>query len=64
MNITTSNNEYVYPEYLVEMQWLEQHLDDPQLWVFDCSAFPGKSLDNKTNRKFPVLPQGGRQHYE
>ncbi len=29
---------FVHPEYLVETEWLAQHLDDPDLLVFDCTT--------------------------
>lgn len=27
---------YANPQYLVESDWLEAHLDDPELRIFDC----------------------------
>jgi thiosulfate/3-mercaptopyruvate sulfurtransferase len=29
---------FVHPEYLVETEWLAQHLDDPDVVVFDCTT--------------------------
>lgn len=29
---------FVHPEYLVETDWLAQHLDDPNVMVFDCTT--------------------------
>jgi len=29
---------FVHPEYLVETDWLAQHLDDPDVMVFDCTT--------------------------
>jgi len=29
---------FVHPEYLVETEWLAQHLDDPDVLVFDCTT--------------------------
>jgi thiosulfate/3-mercaptopyruvate sulfurtransferase len=30
--------DFVHPEYLVETDWLAQHLDDPNVMVFDCTT--------------------------
>ena len=29
---------FVHPEYLVETDWLAQHLNDPNVLVFDCTT--------------------------
>ena len=29
---------FIHPEYLVETDWLAQHLDDPNVLVFDCTT--------------------------
>ena len=31
-------NGFVHPEYLVETEWLAQHLNDPSVLVFDCTT--------------------------
>jgi thiosulfate/3-mercaptopyruvate sulfurtransferase len=31
-------NEFVHPEYLVETDWLADHIDDPSVRVFDCTT--------------------------
>ena len=36
---------YAHPEYLVETDWLAEHLDDADLRVFDCSVFLTPSPD-------------------
>ena len=29
---------FIHPEYLVETDWLAQHLDDPNVLVLDCTT--------------------------
>src|SRR5689334_15863381 len=29
---------FVHPEFLVETEWLAQHLDDPKLRILDCTT--------------------------
>ncbi len=31
-------SDFVHPEFLVETEWLEQHLGDPELRVLDCTT--------------------------
>lgn len=49
---------YLHPEAIVETDWLEAHLDDPALRVFDCTvhllydeAPPGKPYKIKSGRE-------------
>ena len=36
--MTVTGEERLYSEFLVETKWLEQHLDSPDLRVFDCTV--------------------------
>jgi len=62
----TSANGHVYerPEFLVETDWLQQHLSDPELRVFDCTALPAPNPDPVLRKKYPLKPTSGRAHFE
>ena len=49
---------FVHPEFLVETEWLERHLGDPELRVFDCTTH--LIPDPKTT--YQVVP--GRADFE
>src|SRR5579859_3710871 len=49
---------FVHPEYLVETDWLAQHLNDPGVMVFDCTTH--LIPDPKTT--YQVKP--GREDFE
>ena len=36
--MSTSTDGFVHPEFLVETDWLAQHLDDPKVVVLDCTV--------------------------
>lgn len=36
-----TSNDYARPELLVESDWLEAHLDDPNLRIVDCDQYDG-----------------------
>lgn len=51
-------NEFHYPDALVETEWLEAHLDDPSLRIFDCTTHllydevpPGQPYRAKSGRE-------------
>ena len=37
--MTQASTEYARPELLAEADWLEAHLDDPNVRVIDCATF-------------------------
>ena len=37
--MTQASAEYARPELLAEADWLEAHLDDPNVRVIDCATF-------------------------
>ena len=49
---------FVHPEYLVETDWLAQHLDDPDVMVFDCTTH----LIPDPKNTYQVKP--GREDFE
>ncbi len=57
-------DNYTHPEFLVETGWLERHLDDPDLRIFDCTAYPAPNPDEELRKKYPLRPTSGRAHFE
>ena len=55
---------YQNPQYLVETDWLERHLDDANLRIFDCSAAPAQNPDLALRKSFPVRPIKVRDPYD
>lgn len=55
---------YERPNILVETDWLERHLDDPDLRVFDCTAHPAPNPDPELRKKFPISPTSGCKGYD
>ena len=62
--MTTFNGGFQQPQYLVETDWLEQHLDAPDLRVFDCTVIAGPSSDPVHSKKFPFAFESGRPHFD
>lgn len=52
---------YAKPQYLVETDWLENHLDDPQLRVLDCTAYLPNYFDESAGRRIEML--SGRDNW-
>ena len=40
-----TDSHYAHPEYLVETEWLEDHLSDPDLRIFDCTVLLALGAD-------------------
>ena len=59
-----TEKEYQHPEYLVETDWLAQHLGDPDLRVFDCTVNAGPNLDPERVNTFPFTFESGRAHFD
>ncbi len=59
--MTALGTGYRRPEYLVETDWLEQHLDDPGLRVFDCTVIA--KPNTKTDGGFPFVFENGRGRF-
>jgi len=51
--------EYKHPEYLVETEWLEQHLEEPSLRVFDCTVNVTLNPDTVQRQKIPFVYTSG-----
>lgn len=55
---------YKHPEYLVETEWLEQHLDEPDLRLFDCTVIVKQNPDDETNKQIPFVYQSGLYNFD
>jgi len=62
--MTATKKNYPHSEYLVETEWLEQHLDKPNLRVFDCTVNVKPNPDSVKREQVPFVYQGGLEHYE
>jgi thiosulfate/3-mercaptopyruvate sulfurtransferase len=51
-------------EYLVETDWLEEHLEDPDLRIFDCTAHPAPNPDTELRKKYPLRPTPGLENFD
>lgn len=50
------------PQYLVETDWLQANLDDPNLRIFDCTVYLTNYFDESAGRKLDIV--SGRAHWE
>ena len=55
-----SGARFLYPEAIVSGGWLEAHLDDPDLRIFECTAY--LAYEEGTGRPYRVV--SGRADYE
>lgn len=53
---------YKHPEYLVETDWLQAHLDDPGLRVLDCTVYLPNYFDESAARRIEIV--NGRAHWD
>lgn len=51
---------YAHPEAVVDTRWLEEHLNDPSLRLFDCTTY----LLYETGTGRPYRVESGREDYE
>jgi thiosulfate/3-mercaptopyruvate sulfurtransferase len=54
--------EYLNPQYLVETEWLQTHLDDADLRVLDCTMYLPNYFDASAAQKVEIV--SGRAHWE
>ena len=59
--MTTFNEGSQQPQYLVEADWLERNLDDPNLRVFDCTVIA--TLNPDQDAKFPFAFESGDSQF-
>jgi len=52
-----------YPEFLVETKWLEQHLDDSNLRIFECTVNNKMNPDPESNKTKPFIFENDRANY-
>lgn len=60
--MTTSEERLQHPEYLVETDWLEDHLNDPDLRIFDCTV--NATLNPDPDARFPFVFETGRTLFD
>ena len=53
-----------HPEYLVETDWLEQHLGDDDLRIFDCTVKLIPNPDAVPGKEPPYRIENGRAHFD
>jgi len=51
------------PEYLVETEWLEQHLDDPNIRIFECTVNNKMNLDPVRGKTHPFAFEADHANY-
>ena len=58
--------EHNYAAYLVETDWLAQHLTEPDLRIFDCTVNAELNMDpdQARVRQFPFTFESGRAHFD
>jgi thiosulfate/3-mercaptopyruvate sulfurtransferase len=50
------------PQFLVETEWLQAHLDEPELRILDCTVFLANYFKPSAAEKIEVV--SGREHWE
>jgi thiosulfate/3-mercaptopyruvate sulfurtransferase len=55
---------YRNPEYLVETDWLAEHLDTENLRVFDCTVNVVPNPDSEQAKQIPFIYQTGRNNFD
>ena len=61
--MTSNANGYNSPQHLIETDWLEQHLNDPDLRIFDCTVIASLNPDHERSKKFPFAFESGWERY-
>jgi len=62
--LVTQAKQYQSTDYLVETDWLEQHLDDTNLRIYDCSVSVQVNSDKELSKKFPFIYRNANAQYE
>jgi thiosulfate/3-mercaptopyruvate sulfurtransferase len=57
----TKMTDWLYPDAVVEGDWLAAHLDDPELRIYECTTYL-RYTDNDPN--LPYIVESGRVDYE
>ncbi len=63
--MTDLNDQIRSSEHLVETDWLERHLNAPELRIFDCTVHAeiNQSPDQELVRKMPFTFESGRKYF-
>jgi len=59
-----TGSDYPRSEYLVETSWLEEHLNDADLRIFDCTVEILPNPDPVKNKKFPFVFKSARDQFD
>lgn len=62
--MASSHSGFKRPDLLVETDWLEEHLNSPNLRVFDCTVSIVPKKNYKAGEEKPYTVESGRGHYE
>tara|TARA_B100000676_G_scaffold313453_1_gene394952 strand:+ start:1641 stop:2519 length:879 start_codon:yes stop_codon:yes gene_type:complete len=54
-------SEWLYPDAIVETDWLEKHLDDENVRIFECTTYLHYMDDDPS---LPYVVESGRSEYE
>lgn len=61
--MTTFNDGFQQPQYLVETDWLERRLGDPRVRIFDCTVNNAMNPDPVRGKTHPFLFENDRANY-
>lgn len=56
--------QYQSTDYLVDTDWLELHLEDTNLRIYDCSVSVQENPDTELSKKFPFIYKNGSTQYK
>ena len=62
--MTTTNNGYQNPEYLIETDWLEQHLHNDDLRIIDCTVNVVPNPDLELGKQIPFVYQSALKNFD
>jgi len=62
--MAVTEEKYLHPEYLVETEWLAQHLYADNLRLFDCTVNVTPNPDTIQKKQIPFAYQSGLKNFE
>ena len=62
--MSAANGTYKNPEYLVETDWLQQHLNDENLRIIDCSVKVIRNPNIELGKKFPFVYRSDSANFD
>lgn len=64
MILAAETEQYENTGYLVETDWLERHLNDTNLRIYDCSVDVQANPNLQQSKQFPFIYKSGRTQFE